>query len=186
MGSYGLSLDPTPTIGPPAMPQAWVTALLLVSFALFGSGFIMLAVGLRRAPGAAKMLAASVLLSLLVVVLVGVVSFAPVGAGDSGLRDVDRGVLLLVCLDAMLLLAPTLFSTFAAARTADADPRVWLCLVAGALIMILGDALYPLVNQSGESVLASLPWGMAVALFGLGALLSADAAEAAESRIDTD
>jgi hypothetical protein len=184
MGSYALSLDSSPTVGTPVMPQLWVTALLLGSFALFGSGFVILALGMRRAPGAGKMLTASVALSFLVALLVAAASFAPVGAGDSGLRGIDWGVLLLVCLDASLLLAPVLFSTFAAARTADADSRAWLCLVAGALIMILGDALYPLVGQSGESVLASVPWGMAVALFGLGALLSADAAEAAESRLD--
>jgi hypothetical protein len=186
MGSYGLNLDPSPTVGPLAMPQLWVMALLLGSFALFGSGFIVLALGLRHAPGSGKLLIASVALSLVMALLVAAVSLAPIGAGDSGLHEVDWGVMLLVCLDALLLLAPALFSAFAAARTADADPRVWLCLVAGALIMILGDALYPLIDSSGASILASVPWGMAVGLFGLGALMSADAAEAAESRIDSD
>lgn len=184
MGSYTLSLGSSSATGTAALPGTWVTLLLIGSFVLFGSGFIMLALGMRHVPGAWKVLTASVLLSLGVALLVAVASFAPVGAGRSGPRQADWGVLLLVCLDTALLLVPALFSVLAASRTAGADSRASLCLVAGALIMILGDALYPLVNQSGESVLASVPWSLAVVLFGLGASLSADAAEAAEPHFD--
>lgn len=157
--------------------------LTAVSFAPLGAGLVLLAADLRRCASAKRVLATAMTLTLVVLLLIAVATLVPVGNAPSVLTAAQLQAFALMCFDAVLLLCPALFGLLSSARSDDADARVWLCLVVGALIMILGDALYPLVSQSAASVVASAPWGMAVVLLACGALISADRARTQKAEI---